>query len=278
MDIRIGTAGYAYPAWIGPFYPAGTTPHDMLPYYARHFACVEINSTFYRAPTVPQVAKMARRSPPGFGFTLKVPKSASHDRDASELPAFKLAADHLSGCDKLLGLLVQVPESFRNTPPNRDWLTQLGDALRPHRTAIEFRHVSWNAINLAEWLAHIGMDVVSVGVPDVPSLFPSGLRIANRRIYARLHSQNADNWYQDGKLRYDFDYPEEAIREWASGLREAAASGAADSAVFFFNNCVGVQAVENARRLAAVLKADAPDVNVIDPQPGVRQPGLFDDA
>src|SRR5262245_26611062 len=109
MDVRIGTAGYSYPDWVGPFYPPGTTAHDMLPCYARHFPAVEVNSSFYRPPTREQVAKMARRAPPGFGFTLKVPKSASHDREPADLSAFKHAADHLHSLGRLLGLMVQVP-------------------------------------------------------------------------------------------------------------------------------------------------------------------------
>jgi uncharacterized protein YecE (DUF72 family) len=288
MQLRFGTAGYAYPAWVGGFYPPGTTQHDMLPFYARHFPAVEINSSFYRPPTREQVAKMARRTPPGFGFTLKVPKSVSHDRAADDLPAFKLAADHMAAAGKLLGLLLQVPESFRNTAANREWLTGVGGQLRPHRVAVEFRHRSWAASNLAEWMEHVGLDLVSVGVPDLPTLFPRGLRVANRRIYARLHSQNADNWYAGGKLRYDYDYPEPVLREWADGLRAAADEGRADDCLFFFNNCVGTQAVENARRLAAILKETAPagsktaeqaqqTIRVIDPPAPPRQPSLFGD-
>lgn len=275
MNVRIGTAGYAYPAWVAGFYPPGTTQHDMLPFYARHFATVEINSSFYRPPTREQVAKMARRSPPGFAFTLKVPRSVSHGHSDDDLPAFKLAADHLHATGKLSGLLVQVPESFRNTADNRARLVRVGEQLRPHRVAVEFRHRSWAASNLTEWMTHVGLDVVSVGVPDIPSLFPRGLRIANRRVYARLHSQNADNWYLDGKLRYSFDYPEDTLREWASGLTSAADAGLADECLFFFNNCVGIQAVENAQRLAAILKAEAPSVRVIDPPAPPSQPSLF---
>ena len=277
MDLRIGTAGYSYPDWVGPFYPAGTTAHDMLPFYARHFPAVEINSSFYRPPTVAQVAKMARRTPPGFGFTLKVPKTASHDRDPSDLPAFKLAADHLHSLGRLLGLLVQVPETFRNTAANRDWLTTIAGQLRPHRLAVEFRHKSWDARNLTDWLAHVGLDVVSVSVPDVPTLFPSGLRVANRRVYVRLHSQNAANWYAGGRTRYDYDYPDAVIREWADALRETAETGRADAALVFFNNCVGTQAIGNARRLAAVLRESAPAVRVIDPPAPPRQPSLCGD-
>jgi uncharacterized protein YecE (DUF72 family) len=286
MIVRIGTAGYAYPAWVGGFYPPRTTSHDMLPYYARHFSVVEINSSFYRPPTREQVAKMARRTPPGFAFTLKVPKSVSHDHSPDDLPAFKLAADHLAATGKLLGLLLQLPESVRNTAADREWVTRVGGELRPHRVAVEFRHRSWAASNLSEWMEHVGLDLVSVGVPDVPTLFPSGLRVANRRVYARLHSQNADNWYAGGPLRYNYDYPEAALREWADGLRAVAGEGRADECLFFFNNCVGTQAVENARRLAALLKESAQSgsetakqaqqtICVIDPPAPPKQPSLF---
>lgn len=273
MNVRIGTAGYAYPEWVGGFYPRGTTAHDMLPYYAARFAAVEINSSFYRPPTRAQVAKMARRAPPGFGFTLKVPRSASHERDAGDLPAFRAGADHLAAAGALLGLIFQVPEAFRNTPDNRAWLVRVGAELKPHRVAVEFRHRSWDAPNLCAWLEHVGLDVVSVGVPDVPALFPRGLRVANRRVYARLHSQNADNWYQDGKRRYAYDYTEAELGEWAAGLSAAAAGDRADDALLFFNNCVGTQAVENARRLGELLRA-SPGVRVTDPP---HHPGLFGD-
>jgi uncharacterized protein YecE (DUF72 family) len=248
----------------------------MLPYYATQFAAVEINSSFYRPPTPEQVAKMARRSPAGFGFTLKVPKSVSHEFSPDDLPAFERAADHMADAGKLLGLVLQFAESFRNTASNRAWVVQVGEALRPHRVAVEFRHRSWDASNLKEWMEHVRMDVVSVSVPDLPTLFPPGLRVANRRIYARLHSGNAENWYKDGKLRYNFSYPEQTLRAWADGLRRAAEDDLADDALVFFNNCVTTQAVENARRLRDLLTDSAPGLRVVGPATP-RQASLFGD-
>jgi uncharacterized protein YecE (DUF72 family) len=270
MIVRIGTSGYAYPEWVGGFYPRSTTQHDMLPYYASRFACVEINSSFYRAPTREQVAKMSRRSPAAFGFVLKVPKTASHERSTADLAQFKDAADVLAANGKLLGLILQEPEAFHNTAANREWVVRVCDALRPHRVAVEFRHRSWNAPNLSDWMAHIRADLVSVGVPNVPDLFPNGLRVANRRVYARLHSQNADNWYGGGKLRYDYDYKPEELGAWANGLKELAATDRADEALIFFNNCVGAQAAENAEKMVAQLLG-APNVRVAEPPPT----GLF---
>jgi uncharacterized protein YecE (DUF72 family) len=275
MNLHIGTAGYSYPAWVGPFYPPGTPAAGQLAEYARHFPAVEINSSFYRPPTPEQVARMARRVPPGFGFTLKVPRTASHDRSPADLPAFRAAADRLAELGHLLGLLVQVAESYHNTPANRVWLAEVAAALRPHRLAVEFRHRSWDGPDLLSWTADAGLDVASVGVPAIPTLFPAGLRVSNRRVYARLHSQDAANWYAGGPARYDYDYPAPVIRKWAAALAGVAARGEADAGVVFFNNCVGVQAVGNAKRLAAVLAETAPAVRVVPPPPPAR-PTLFE--
>ena len=49
-DIRIGTQGWNYEAWVGPFYPSGTRPADFLTVYSRAFSTVEVDSTFYRVP------------------------------------------------------------------------------------------------------------------------------------------------------------------------------------------------------------------------------------
>ncbi|MBX9627942.1 MAG: DUF72 domain-containing protein [Gemmataceae bacterium] len=267
MILRIGTPGYSYPAWVGPFYPPGTPSNGMLGEYARHFPAVEVNSTFCRPPTPEQADAMARRTPPGFGFCLKVPKTASHDRSTDDLPAMTAAADRLAAAGKLLGLLVQVPESFHHTDRNRDWLRRVADQLRPHPVAVEFRHRSWDFDGLADWLAAAGLNLVSVGVPAIATLFPAGLRVVNRRVYARLHSQNAEAWYAGEKARYDYDYPEPVVRKWAGALVDVA--DAVDEAWFFFNNCVGVAAVENARALAAAVRRLGPSVTVIEPLPPV---------
>ena len=59
VPVWIGTAGYAWPEWVGPFYPDGSTPERMPAYYATQFPCVEINSTFNRSPTAEQLDRLA---------------------------------------------------------------------------------------------------------------------------------------------------------------------------------------------------------------------------
>jgi uncharacterized protein YecE (DUF72 family) len=277
MNVRIGTAGYSYDSWIGEFYPRRAKSNEMLPFYASQFPIVEINSSFYRPPTTTQVVKMADRTSAEFMFTFKVPRSASHEQSTKDLPAFRHAVDHLAERGKLSELLLQLPQSFHNTAASREWVVRIAEELCPHRIAVEFRHRSWAAANLTDWLEHVGLDVVSVSVPDIESLFPSGLRIANRRIYVRFHSENAANWYAGGAHRYNYDYPESSLCRWSADLA-AAAKKQVEECSIFFNNCVTTQAVANARRLAELLKAISPEVTVIDPPRRPAQPSLFGDG
>ncbi len=48
----IGTSGWHYPHWQRRFYPRDLAPPAWLEYYARHFATVEINRSFYRRPSL----------------------------------------------------------------------------------------------------------------------------------------------------------------------------------------------------------------------------------
>ena len=274
MRLWVGTAGYAYPAWAGGFYPPGTPAADFLSVYARQFPAVEINSSFYRPPTVGQILRMGARTPPGFGFTLKLPRSASHGYDPAELPAFRHAAEALAGTGKLLGLVAQFPESFKNLPSDRDWLVRVRAELAGLPLAVEFRHRSWDVPALPEWASKHDFAVSGVGVPDLPQLFPDGPRWGGRLVYARLHGRDPGAWYAGDKARYDYDYPADDLQRWADGLAVAAAAGA-ERGLVFFNNCVGIQAVTNARRLTELM-AGVPGVQVVRPPAPAAPRGLFD--
>jgi uncharacterized protein YecE (DUF72 family) len=51
-DIRVGTSGFHYKHWKGPFYPRKMREAAMLDFYTLHFDTVELNNSFYRLPTV----------------------------------------------------------------------------------------------------------------------------------------------------------------------------------------------------------------------------------
>ena len=59
-NVRIGTQGWNYDAWVGPFFPTGTRAADFLSVYARAFDTVEVDSTFYADPGGEDGARMGR--------------------------------------------------------------------------------------------------------------------------------------------------------------------------------------------------------------------------
>ena len=70
--LRVGTSGFAYPAWAPAFYPAGTRGDALLPAYAARLSAVELSTTYYRQPTAAQAATWAARTPPAFRFSVKL--------------------------------------------------------------------------------------------------------------------------------------------------------------------------------------------------------------
>src|SRR5436309_15565678 len=114
MDVWIGTAGYSYAHWVGPFYPPRTPTGRLLTHYGRHFPLVELNFTFYRCPTPDVLARLADQTPAGFQFAVKVPRTISHDRNAAELGAFRTAVVALHLLGLVAGLVVQCPLAVQN--------------------------------------------------------------------------------------------------------------------------------------------------------------------
>jgi uncharacterized protein YecE (DUF72 family) len=72
--IRLGTSAFTAAGWEGSFYPGGMKPSDYLSYYAKHFNSVELDNTFYRAPSKTVVEGWARKTLEDFVFAAKVPQ------------------------------------------------------------------------------------------------------------------------------------------------------------------------------------------------------------
>jgi uncharacterized protein YecE (DUF72 family) len=251
----------------------------MLAYYSRHFPLVELNFTYYRIPTAAMLARLAEQTPAGFQFLVKLPRSLSHEEDKRELNGFRDAIQELSRRDGLLGLLCQLPQSIHDNAKHRAWLETLADGLADYHLAVEFRHRSWWHPEVPAWLHDLDLDLVSVDIPDLPSLYPRGLVQSGPRVYVRFHSRNAANWYRSDKERYNFDYDDDALIQWIEALTGKARSTIRE-VLLLFNNCHGGQAVHNARRMRELLARWAPGRTVVDPfarsQAGPRQGLLFE--
>ncbi|MBW8456855.1 MAG: DUF72 domain-containing protein [Thiobacillus sp.] len=143
MKLYAGTSGYAYKEWKGSFYPLDLSAKRMLRFYGEHFRTVEINSTFYRMPTVALLENWAGEVPADFRFVLKAPQRITHQRrlaGADEEVGYLL--DVAATLQSRLGaLLFQLPPSLKKDVPRLEAFL----ALLPlsHRAAFEFRHSSW---------------------------------------------------------------------------------------------------------------------------------------
>src|SRR5207249_1461521 len=74
----VGCSGWAYTDWRGRVYPKDAPPSNWLALYARRFATVEINNTFYRLPSETQTDAWAAQAPAGFIYAVKLGQYGSH--------------------------------------------------------------------------------------------------------------------------------------------------------------------------------------------------------
>jgi uncharacterized protein YecE (DUF72 family) len=80
MTILIGTSGWSYDNWVGPFYPRkmANKKGEWFTYYAKYFNTVEINSTFYQPPGKFQVNSWLKKAPKSFEYSVKMPQLVTH--------------------------------------------------------------------------------------------------------------------------------------------------------------------------------------------------------
>jgi uncharacterized protein YecE (DUF72 family) len=143
---HIGTMGFGYKDWSEVFYPRELKAADYLPFYAKHFDTVELDTTFHAVPDRDRVRNWALAVPEHFRICAKMPKQITHERDFgiagrdNALSQFLTAIREMG--DKLAVVLLQFPPSLRS--PQGSQFKKLLSRLPPDvRFAVEFRHRSW---------------------------------------------------------------------------------------------------------------------------------------
>jgi uncharacterized protein YecE (DUF72 family) len=76
--VLVGTSGWSYASWRGPFFPTGLPAKRQLEYYASQFETVELNGVFYRTPTPEAVRRWDDETGRHFVFSWKASKFISH--------------------------------------------------------------------------------------------------------------------------------------------------------------------------------------------------------
>jgi uncharacterized protein YecE (DUF72 family) len=152
--LRLGTQGFAFDDWIGPFYAPGTPKADFLEAYARHFSTVEIDSTFYGPPRPSVVEGWAGRTPSDFRFSAKFPRTITHDKklEGADEEARLFVEGMQALGEKLAVLTLQFAFDF--TP---DLFVRLETFLRRlpvgPRYAVEIRNRRWLTPHLKDMLS-----------------------------------------------------------------------------------------------------------------------------
>ncbi|MEW5918184.1 MAG: DUF72 domain-containing protein [Gemmatimonadota bacterium] len=144
MKLLVGTSGFAFKEWKGPFYPNDLKDDAMLGFYASRYPTVEINNTFYKLPRVELLQDWAAQVPPGFTFTIKASRRITHfarlKTDAASAIGYLL--DNTATLGSRLGpILFQCPPDLaKDIDRLRAFLALLPNE---RRFTMEFRHQSW---------------------------------------------------------------------------------------------------------------------------------------
>lgn len=243
-DIRVGCAGWGISGALADEFP-GEGPH--LARYARRFAAVEINSSFYRPHRAATYEKWAGLVPDTFRFAVKFPRAATHDARLHDADATIGAfAEQVAGLGAKLGpVLVQLPPSLAFEAGVVDPFFEAMRRRFPGPIVCEPRHASWfDAPVDALWERH-GVSRVAAD----PARLPAAARVggAGPVHYWRLHGSP--------RVYYDAYGPERLVA-WAADVREAVASGA--SAWVILDNTAASHAAVDAMHLERLLGLHAP--------------------
>ena len=165
--IHLGTSAFTAAGWENSFYPPGMKPADYLSYYATKFDTVEVDSTFYRAPSPATVNGWARKTPESFLFSVKVPQAITHEKMLAGAEAeFKQFIETMDLLGPKLGpLVLQFPYFNRTKFKSGGEFMKLLAAFiqkfpKDHSFAVEIRNKSWLDARFADTLRSANVALV----------------------------------------------------------------------------------------------------------------------
>ena len=285
--IRIGPAGWSYKDWEQTVYPEKPgKAFDPLEYLSRFFDTIEVNSSFYRPPTVSTTKSWASRVAGNkqFTFTAKLTRVFTHERGKAtkeDEKLFREGMDVLAKAGQLGSVLLQFPWSFKNEGDERIYLANVLDRFREYPLVVEVRHTSWNKAEIYEWFEDRGVGICNIDQPVfAKSIRPAALT-TSRVGYVRLHGRNYQNWFRDKAPRderYNYLYSLDELDPWLVRIRQVAKQ--TRETYVITNNHFRGQAVVNAVEIKAALEeervpAPAP---LFDIYPRLKESALHEDS
>ena len=238
-SIWVGTSGWSYEHWKGPFYPGRLAGGRMLEFYARHFRTTELNSSFYRLPAQATLERWREITPEDFLFSVKASRYITHMQKLREpgrsVNDFLQRVGFLG--DKLGPILFQLPPRWRF---DRQRLAAFLDTLSADfRYAFEFRERSWLNEETFDLLSQHGAALCIYELDG----FLSPREITTDVVYVRLHGPAG---------AYRGSYDDRSLAGWAGDLAHWAESGR--TVYCYFDNDERGYAARDALRLQAMLR------------------------
>lgn len=204
--VWIGTSGWTYEDWRGPFYPRSVAKKRWLAWYASQFIATEINGSFYRMPSLATVRRWRDETPDDFLFAWKASKYITHWKrlGTTSRSSLHLMNTRLRALGTKLGpVLFQLPANFHaDVERLRAFLAMLPGG---HRYVFEFRHESWYA---AKILALLHEHDVALCFSDHHQA-PAPWKVTAQHVYVRGHGPGGN--YKDR-------YPEKELSAWADSI------------------------------------------------------------
>ncbi len=239
--IHIGTSGWHYQHWKGPFYPRDLPDKEMLQFYVQHFQTAEINNSFYRIPGKKTLEQWSRTAGKDFVFSVKGSLYITHMKKLKDphVPV-KNFMEKISALKASLGpVLFQLPPNWKK---NRDRLQSFLEAFpSKQKITIEFRDESWFGDDINELLEKYG---IAFCIYDF-NRRQSPKTVTADFVYIRLHGP-------DGA--YKGLYDNKTLDGWAGAISQWEKQG---KEVFcYFDNDQAGYAAKNAVQLHKMIEED----------------------
>ena len=240
-ELRIGTSGWSYASWRGPFFPPEVRVKDHLAFYATQFNATELNAPFYRTPTLEAVRGWVEQTPNDFRFAWKASKFITHWKRLSEKSenSLELMQTRLKVLGRKTGpVLFQLPPQMH---ANRERLVAFLRMLPKRRQyTFEFRHASWYDESI---LALLRDHDIALCLSDHAAA-PSPWEATASFVYVRGHGPTG---------RYHGHYPDATLEKWARDIRRWRRQKR--HVYCFFDNDQKSAAPQDAQRLLTLLRA-----------------------
>jgi uncharacterized protein YecE (DUF72 family) len=235
----LGTSGWMYNHWKGPFYPDDMSNEDMLEYYSHVFNTVEVNNTFYKLPKKQVVKGWKANTPDNFVFSIKANRYITHMKnlkDGKEPVGNLINSIRVLG-DKLGPILFQLPPQWNlNYERIKDFIEHLPD---PYQYVFEFRNLSWYDDKVYNLLRE---NDIALCIHDISGKSSPQIITANF-LYIRFHGPHGN---------YHNKYPMNHLEKWANKIYSWLEE---DLTVYaYFNNDAYGRAIKNVKELGEILK------------------------